>query len=232
MSEFSFVDCDFRREKTDHEIDGYKANEFLNLANVRAMGGGATQPSRISSLSRFFHEEKPNSLDEWIAVLRRRIPDQLQRAENDIAKSLRRFQRRAAILTGTNPPSATVRRPYHPNIRIFVDDLTGLQTYQGKQCEVRILRDIANKEGEEDYQPSSEQDESDNIDGMIKEDTYSVKPETFLQKKLQTNPNYSLRELGTDYVVEYSFGFNPETCEVTINYNIHNFTRDESRNLN
>ena len=41
---------------------------------------------------------------------------------------------------------------------------------------------IANKEGEEDYQPSSEQDESDNIDGIIEEDTYSVKPETFLQK--------------------------------------------------
>ena len=227
MPEISFVDCDFGIEKTHHIIDGYAANDFLNKANNQARWGGALQANRIGSLSRYFHEERPNSLAEWVAVLRRRIPDRLKRAENDIARTLRRFQRRAAILTGTNPPSATARRPYHPNIRIFVDDLTGLQTYQGKKCEVEILRDIANNEGEEDYQSPSEQDESDNIDGRIREDTYSVKPETFRQKELRDNPDYSLRELGTGYVVEYSFDFNPETCEVTVNYTIRDFTEEE-----
>ena len=224
MPEISFVDCDFGISRNNHQIDGYMAYEFLSLANERARGGGATQPSRIGPLSRFFHEERPNSLEEWLAVLRRRIPDQLERAENDIARSLRRFERRAAILTGTNPPSATVRRPHHPNIRIFVDELTGLDTYLGKKCEVEILGDIANNEGEEDYQAPSEEDESNDIDGRIRERTYSVKPETFLAKKLRRNPNYSLRELGTDYVVEYSYDFNPETCEVTVNYTIHDFT--------
>jgi hypothetical protein len=227
MPEISFVDCDFGISRNTHEIDGYIAYEFLRLANVRTGRGGATRPGRIGSLSRFFHEERPNSLEEWLAVLRRRIPDQLERAENDIARSLRRFERRAAILTGTNPPSATVRRPHHPNIRIFVDELTGLQTYQGKKCEVEILRDIANNEGEEDYQAPSEEDESNDIDGRIRERTYSVKPETFLQEKLQHNPHYNLRELGTGYVVEYSIDFNSDTCVVTVNYTIHDFTEEE-----
>lgn len=227
MPEISFVDCDFGITKNAHEIDGYKAYEFLRLANSRTGRGGATRAGRIGSLSRFFHEEKPNSLEEWLTVLRRRIPDKLERAENDIAKSLRRFERRAAILTGKLPPSAKVRRPHHPNIRIFVNELTGLQTYLGKKCEVEILRDIATHEGEDDYRTPSEEDESNDIDGRIRERTYSVKPVTFLPNEVRKNPNYSLRELGTDYVVEYSFGFNPDTCEVTINYNIHDFTRDE-----
>jgi len=225
MPEISFKDCDFGKEKTDHVIDGHKANAFLNQANKYAVFGGATQPNRIGSLSRFFHEERPKSLKEWVAVLRNRIPDKLERAEADIARSLRSFERRAAILTGRNPPSAFVRRPYHPNIRIFVEELTGLQTYQGKKCEIEILRYIANHEGEDDYQTPSEEDESNDIDGRVRDRTYSVKPDTFLQTKVQANSDYNLRDLGTDYVVEYSFNFNPENCVVTVNYTIRNYTQ-------
>jgi len=220
----TFTDCDFGKEKTDHVIDDRKANEILNKANERALIGGATQAARIGSLSGFFHEERPKSVKEWVGVLRRRIPNELDRAEQDIAKSLRKMERKAAILTGRKPPPLRVNRPYHPSIRIFVDDLTGLQTYKGKRCEVEILENIAVNNGEADYQPPNEEDESLNVDGRVSDFTYSVKPSSYLQKKLRENPNYSLEELGTDFVVEYDVSFNEDDCEVTLTYRIHEYS--------
>lgn len=66
----------------------------------------------------------------------------------------------------------------HPIIIEFVNDIIGGDSFLGKTIEIRILNDIAIQRGLPYIPPTNEQ-ESNNIDGSIGTDLYSIKPATW-----------------------------------------------------
>jgi len=66
----------------------------------------------------------------------------------------------------------------HPIIIEFVNDVIGGDSFLGKTIEIRILQDIATRSGLT-YNPPTNEQESNNIDGAVGESLYSVKPATW-----------------------------------------------------
>jgi hypothetical protein len=93
--------------------------------------------------------------------------------------------------------------------------------------EVEVMTDISGGE----YVPPSVADEARNIDGVYEDETYSVKPKSWLLDKTggrkQLSEQVAMKELGVDHVVIYEkTDYDKETCLVTVSYEIYDFIQD------
>lgn len=240
MPEISFVDCDFGREKPDFKLQGRKINQILRNANANSarkedprikgykFSKSGTAKAFIGSISVTFHTDKPQSTDDFLEKHLKRNPKAITSAVKKLARRLRELERIFVELQGRKklPP---VRINSLPNTILveYIRDLIGRRSYEGKRMEVEVMTDISGGE----YVPPSDADETRNIDGVYEDETYSVKPKSWLldetggEKKLSEQE--AMRKLGVDHVVIYEkTDYDKETCLVTVSYEIYDFTQN------
>lgn len=215
MPTLKFKDCDFEKTKP-WQLHGVKVWSLLNLANkYAAPNGGATTAEHIGSTTETWNESQAKSKKEFLEAHNKRNPGLIQKAKERIKERLRLMARQTAEMGGLSTTEPGEESNVHELIDRFVDDLV-TKGYTGKRIEQEIL---AKEAGVNGFTPASAEMEKKNVDGIIKEKTYSIKPDTYTEKQIH--------ELGTDIVITYEKPkFDKKTCVVTVNYTIHNFTQN------
>ena len=218
MPTLTFVDCDFG--KISWNLDGKSVWSHLNQANQYAVSDAkigeskmATAAEHIGSTTETWESVKPKSKKEFIEAHEKRNPGKIDQAKKRIAARLKLMTKQLQTLSGMDIEESTADHQPHDLVGQFVDDLVS-KGYTGKRIEQEIL---AKEAGAEGYIPASAEMEKQNIDGIINGETYSVKPEKYSEKQIH--------ELGTDVVITYNLSFDKKTCLVTVNYQIHRFTK-------
>ena len=145
------------------------ATQILNLANQNAQ---ATRPKVVGQMSELIKEFTGRTLEEWEEWYLKRYPDSIDKATKKILEMIDNFR-------------GVINQIDENMIRHWVRDLVIVKTFIGLKFQEAVLKKVAEKFGTS-YGLSIPEEESKGIDGYIGNLPVSLKPTTYIYKKMLT----------------------------------------------
>jgi uncharacterized protein YukE len=140
--------------------------QLINLANKNAQG---TRPRVVGKVTELIQEFPGKSLAEWEKWYLKRHPEAINTATNKIVEMLEHLKK-------------AMNRIDRILVEQWVRDLVILKTFVGLRFQEAILKKVAENQKSE-YRLASPEEESQGIDGFIRNKPISIKPATYKFKK-------------------------------------------------
>ena len=135
------------------------------LMNLAGQNSQATRPRAVGQMSDLIQEFPGKTYEEWVAWYKERHPDAIDNATDKIASMIENFR----------DASIEIDRDL---IKLWVEDLVLGKTFWGLKCQEAILKRLAAEKGC-DYRLAEPHEESQNIDGFVGDEAYSIKPDSY-----------------------------------------------------
>lgn len=142
------------------------ATQIINLANQNAQG---TRPSVVGQMSELIQEFKGSKLEEWEEWYLNKHPEAIKIATNKIFEMIENFKNVMIQID-------------RDMIESWVRDLVIVKTFVGLKFQEAILKKVANF-FKVSYKLAESAEESQGIDGYIKNIPVSIKPISYMSKK-------------------------------------------------
>lgn len=137
--------------------------QLLNLVNSNAQG---TRPSVVGQMTELLTESGARTVADWRSYYDREMPDGIAAATDKIKRKLVEMQSAMASITDEMVES-------------WVEDLVYTKTFTGLRVQEVILCYLAEQMGNVEYKVATAEEESQGIDGWIKDRPIQVKPSTY-----------------------------------------------------
>lgn len=136
--------------------------QLMNIANQNSQ---ATRPRHVGQLSELIQEFPGQTFEEWVTWYQGRYPDAINEATDKIILMIENFNK-------------AVQKIDRTLVKSWVEDLILVKTFAGLKFQEAILKKLAEIEGC-DYRLAEPDEESQDIDGFVGEEAYSIKPSTY-----------------------------------------------------
>ncbi len=137
--------------------------QLLNLVNNNAQG---TRPSVVGQMTELLTKSKARTVAEWRSYYDKEKPNGIAAATDKIKRKLVEMQSAMASITDEMVES-------------WVEDLVYTKTFTGLRVQEVILSYLAEQMGNVEYKVATAEEESQGIDGWIKDLPIQVKPSTY-----------------------------------------------------
>ena len=137
--------------------------QLLNLVNNNAQG---TRPSVVGQMTELLTKSKARTVAEWRSYYDKEKPNGIAAATDKIKRKLVEMQSAMASITDEMVES-------------WVEDLVYTKTFTGLRVQEVILCYLAEQMGNVEYKVATVEEESQGIDGWIKDRPIQVKPSTY-----------------------------------------------------
>ncbi|MBD3202713.1 MjaI family restriction endonuclease [Candidatus Woesearchaeota archaeon] len=176
LSEYTEIKLDVEEEFKDvigdvKEFPKY-TTQIINLANQNSQG---TRPKVVGQLSELIHKCPVKTFKGWKEWYEENYPDAVDKATKKVSGMIEKLRE-------------AISKIDDEMIKEWVEDLVITKTAEGLVIQEAILKNIAERLGEE-WVKATPEDESKNIDGYIGETPVQIKPSTYLSKKPTVRDN-------------------------------------------
>ena len=137
--------------------------QLLNLVNSNAQG---TRPSVVGQMTELLTKSKARTVAEWRSYYDEKMPNGIAAATDKIKQKLVEMQSAMASITDDM-------------VKDWVEDLVYIKTFTGLRVQDVILSYLAQQMGDVEYRVATAVEESQGIDGWIKDHPIQVKPSTY-----------------------------------------------------
>lgn len=137
--------------------------QLLNLVNSNAQG---TRPSVVGQMTELLTKSKARTVAEWRSYYDEKMPNGIAAATDKIKQMLVEMQSAMASITDDM-------------VKDWVEDLVYIKTFTGLRVQDVILSYLAQQMGDVEYRVATAGEESQGIDGWIKDHPIQVKPSTY-----------------------------------------------------
>ncbi|WP_064496688.1 MjaI family restriction endonuclease [Methanocaldococcus jannaschii] len=149
------------------------ASQLINLANIFSQGTRPKVVGQMSELIKEFRKTGGRTFEDWKKWYLQKYPNAIDEATEKIWNMLNNFKE-------------TLEQLERDDVRKWVEDLVLIKTYEGLMLQDAILKKVAEELGG-NYRPSTIEEESKGIDGVIiiddKEIPVSIKSKTYVNQE-------------------------------------------------
>ena len=137
--------------------------QLLNLVNNNAQG---THSKVVGQMTDLLAESGARTVAEWRSYYDKKMPDGIAAATSKIRRKLVEMKKAMASITDDM-------------VKDWVEDLVYTKTFTGLRVQDMSLSYLAQQMGDVEYRVATAEEESQGIDGWIKDRPIQVKPSTY-----------------------------------------------------
>lgn len=141
--------------------------QLLNLVNNNARG---TRPEVVGQMTDLLAKSGARTVAEWRSYYDKKMPNGIATATDKIKRKLVEMKKVMASITDDM-------------VKDWVEDLVYTKTFIGLRVQDVILSYLAQQMGDVEYRVATVEEESQGIDGWIKDRPIQVKPSTYKESK-------------------------------------------------
>ena len=141
--------------------------QLLNLVNNNARG---TRPEVVGQMTDLLAKSGARTVAEWRSYYDKKMPNGIATATDKIKRKLVEMKKVMASITDDM-------------VKDWVEDLVYTKTFIGLRVQDVILSYLAQQMGDVEYRVATAEEESQGIDGWIKDRPIQVKPSTYKESK-------------------------------------------------
>lgn len=141
--------------------------QLLNLVNNNARG---TRPEVVGQMTDLLAKSGARTVAEWRSYYDKKMPNGIATATDKIKRKLVEMKKVMASITDDM-------------VKDWVEDLVYTKTFTGLRVQDVILSYLAQQMGDVEYRVATVEEESQGIDGWIKDRPIQVKPSTYKESK-------------------------------------------------
>lgn len=145
--------------------------QLLNLVNNNAQG---TRPSVVGQMTELLTKSKARTVAEWRSYYDEKMPNGIAAATDRVRRKLVEMQSAMASITDDM-------------VKDWVEDLVYTKTFTGLRVQDVILSYLAEQMGGAEYRAATAEEESQGIDGWIKDRPIQVKPSTYRESMARSS---------------------------------------------
>ena len=145
--------------------------QLLNLVNNNARG---TRPEVVGQMTDLLAKSGARTVAEWRSYYDKKMPNGIATATDKIKRKLVEMKKVMASITDDM-------------VKDWVEDLVYTKTFTGLRVQDVILSYLAQQMGDVEYGVATVEDESQGIDGWIKDRPIQVKPSTYKESMARSS---------------------------------------------